>query len=278
MRTMTEKVGLIKNPLTIIAIFAGIAEVSGTIVLPFIASENQELFIYFLILFPSILVILFFITLNFNNKVLYAPSDYADESNYIKINRYDKIEQKNIEVKVSKENLETIQLQQKIEIFDTQISQLRNEIRNLNIKSEAIQKDFESEKTVQENKVQVTNFINAGSFISYMSKNRIDVDIYLSPRTEYESNFSAHEAIWLGQNVSLEFAQSVLRHSKAFYPHLKYVLLDKDVDAEDDIYIGGATEAARRMKLIPLQESDFRKIQTFEEIEKLHEFLNDFRK
>lgn len=48
---MTEKIGLIKNPLTIIAIFAGIAEVSGTIVLPFIADENQGLFIYFLIFF-----------------------------------------------------------------------------------------------------------------------------------------------------------------------------------------------------------------------------------
>lgn len=276
---MTEKVGLIKNPLTIIAIFAGIAEVSGTIVLPFIASMNQELFIYFLIFFPSILVILFFITLNFNNKVLYAPSDYTDENNYIKINRYDKIEQKNIEVKVRKENLETIHLQQKIEKFETQISQLRNELQNLNIKSETLQKDLESEKTVQENKVQVTNFINAGSFISYMSKKGIDVDIYLSPKeAEQENSLPEHEAIWLGQNVSLEFAQLVLRHSKTFYPHLKYVLLDKDVDAEDDIYVGGASEAAKRMKLIPLKNSDFGKIQTFEKIEQLHNFLSDFQK
>ena len=86
---MTEKIGKIKNPLTIIAIFAGIAEVSGTIVLPFMADTNQKLFIYFLICFPTLLVILFFLTLNFNNKVLYAPSDYKDETNYIKINNPD---------------------------------------------------------------------------------------------------------------------------------------------------------------------------------------------
>ncbi|RLJ98821.1 hypothetical protein C8N27_2730 [Tenacibaculum discolor] len=43
---MTEKIGTIKNPLTIIAIFAGIAEVSGTLVLPFIVDENQLLFIF----------------------------------------------------------------------------------------------------------------------------------------------------------------------------------------------------------------------------------------
>lgn len=43
---MTEKIGLIKNPLTVIAIFAGIAEVSGTVVLPFISANNQLTFIF----------------------------------------------------------------------------------------------------------------------------------------------------------------------------------------------------------------------------------------
>jgi hypothetical protein len=44
---MIEKIGSVKNPLTIIEIFAGIAEVSGTTVLPFISPENQGIFIYF---------------------------------------------------------------------------------------------------------------------------------------------------------------------------------------------------------------------------------------
>jgi len=82
---MIEKIGSVKNPLTIIAIFAGIAEVSGTTVLPFITPQNQNIFIYFLIIFPTVLVIVFFITLNFNNKALYAPSDFSNEENYIKM-------------------------------------------------------------------------------------------------------------------------------------------------------------------------------------------------
>ena len=45
---MVEKIGTIKNPLTIIAIFAGIAEVCGTTVLPFISAANQQLFIFFI--------------------------------------------------------------------------------------------------------------------------------------------------------------------------------------------------------------------------------------
>lgn len=81
---MVEKIGTIQNPLTIIAIFAAIAEISGTIVLPFISVENQETYIWFLMVFPLLLVVLFFLTLNFNHKVLYAPSDFKNEDNFFK--------------------------------------------------------------------------------------------------------------------------------------------------------------------------------------------------
>ena len=81
---MIEKVGPIKNPLTIIAIFAAIAEISGTLVLPFIAAANQSLYVWFLMVFPILLILLFFLTLNFNHKVLYAPSDYQNEDNFLR--------------------------------------------------------------------------------------------------------------------------------------------------------------------------------------------------
>jgi hypothetical protein len=76
---MIEKIGHIKNPLSIIAVFAALAEISGTIVLPFIENQNQSVYMWFLMLFPFALLILFFLTLNFNHRVLYAPSDYKDE-------------------------------------------------------------------------------------------------------------------------------------------------------------------------------------------------------
>lgn len=76
-----NNIGIVKNPLSVIAIFAGVAEISGTVVLPFIAPDNQELYVWFLMLFPFTLVLLFFATLNWNHKALYAPSDYkSDES------------------------------------------------------------------------------------------------------------------------------------------------------------------------------------------------------
>ncbi|WP_432735714.1 hypothetical protein [Maridesulfovibrio sp. FT414] len=81
---MVEKFGTVKNQLTIIAIFAGVAEISGTGILPFIAPNIQELYVWFLMIFPFTLVVIFFATLNLNHKVLYAPSDYKDENNFVK--------------------------------------------------------------------------------------------------------------------------------------------------------------------------------------------------
>ncbi len=80
---MLEKIKKISNPLTIVAIFAALAEVSATTVFPFLDIELQRTFIWFVIFFPILLVILFFITLNFNPKVMYAPSDFKDEKNFI---------------------------------------------------------------------------------------------------------------------------------------------------------------------------------------------------
>lgn len=80
---MSDKITTVKNPLTVIAIFAGTAEISGTAVLPLLGEANQHIYLWFLMSFPFSLIALFFITLNWNHKVLYAPSDFKDEDNFI---------------------------------------------------------------------------------------------------------------------------------------------------------------------------------------------------
>lgn len=82
---MLEKVGHVRNPLSVIAIFAALAEVSGTIVLPFLDTPLQELYIWFLMLFPASLVLVFFATLNFNRRALYAPSDFREEKHFFRV-------------------------------------------------------------------------------------------------------------------------------------------------------------------------------------------------
>lgn len=80
---MIEKISRISNPLTIIAIFAALAEIAGTVSLGIVDKSLQSIFVWFVMLFPVLLVIAFFLTLNFNPKVLYAPADFRDDKSFI---------------------------------------------------------------------------------------------------------------------------------------------------------------------------------------------------
>ncbi|WP_426117564.1 hypothetical protein [Pseudomonas sp. DSP3-2-2] len=70
-----KRLNRIANPISIIAAFAALSEASATTVLPYLDDENRQIYIWFLIAFPSALVVFFFLTLNFNNKVLYTPAE-----------------------------------------------------------------------------------------------------------------------------------------------------------------------------------------------------------
>jgi len=74
----------ITNPMTIIAIFATLSETSAAISLPFLDNKEREIYIWFLISFPFYLLFLFFATLNFNYRSLYAPSDFEKGKHFIK--------------------------------------------------------------------------------------------------------------------------------------------------------------------------------------------------
>ncbi|MDZ5603581.1 hypothetical protein SJI00_12430 [Pseudomonas sp. RP23018S] len=64
------------SPLTIIAIFAGIIEASALASLPFLSTESQYIYTWFLVGFPFFLTVLFFLTLNFNYQSLWKPSSW----------------------------------------------------------------------------------------------------------------------------------------------------------------------------------------------------------
>jgi hypothetical protein len=82
---MVENIRGIQNPLTIIAIFAGLAEIAGTVALATVNRDIQPIFIWFVMGFPVLLVTAFFLTLNFNPKVLYAPSDFRTDDNFLNL-------------------------------------------------------------------------------------------------------------------------------------------------------------------------------------------------
>lgn len=68
------------NPITIIAIFAGLAEASASSVIPYLGEQDRKIYIWFLIAFPSALVVMFFLTINFNQKALFMPPKHRNEN------------------------------------------------------------------------------------------------------------------------------------------------------------------------------------------------------
>lgn len=73
----------VNNPLTIVSIFCTLAEIAAISVLPSLSESLQSVFIWYVMGFPILLVILFFLTWNFNSKVLYSPSDFADNKLFL---------------------------------------------------------------------------------------------------------------------------------------------------------------------------------------------------
>lgn len=75
----------ITNPMTVIAIFAAISEGSAAVSLPFLDNKDREIYVWLLISFPFYLLFLFFITLNFNHRTLYSPSDFGKDKSFLKV-------------------------------------------------------------------------------------------------------------------------------------------------------------------------------------------------
>lgn len=77
----------ISNPLTVVAVFSGLAEAFATVALVNVPHDIQQLFVYFVMAFPTLIVLLFFAVLNWNPTVLYAPSDFEDQAMYLELLR-----------------------------------------------------------------------------------------------------------------------------------------------------------------------------------------------
>ncbi|MDB5117691.1 MAG: hypothetical protein JWQ79_3183 [Mucilaginibacter sp.] len=73
--TAPSRVRKIDNLLTLIGVFASLAEVSGTVVLKFLDVNVQRIFVWFVMAFPFTLVLLFFLVLIFRNENLYSPAE-----------------------------------------------------------------------------------------------------------------------------------------------------------------------------------------------------------
>lgn len=167
---MVEKITHVKNPLTIIAIFAGLAEVFSTAVTPFLSVEIQYIFIWFLVSFPLILIGLFFITLNFNHKVLYAPSDYKDEQHFISILRP--------ATKQEKENKLKEEIQEDFEINTIEEQSFGIKYRHYKVAEKAVLNKIQKEKNIDIHKQVSFDYSNGSTMFDGISYKGQMLNIY----------------------------------------------------------------------------------------------------
>jgi hypothetical protein len=66
------------NPLGIVALFASLAETCAAVVFVHLPPPIMEIYIWFVMFFPILLILLFFITLYLKPVVFYPPWAFAD--------------------------------------------------------------------------------------------------------------------------------------------------------------------------------------------------------
>lgn len=73
----------VQNPLTMVSIFAAISEVAMAYVITKLSDNLQQIFIWFVMGFPTVLVIIFFFILYKKPAVFFSPGDYQKEELYV---------------------------------------------------------------------------------------------------------------------------------------------------------------------------------------------------
>ncbi len=76
---------LINYIINIIAIFVSLAEVAGVVMITKVPLEIQTIFIWLVMIFPIILVSLFFLVFYKKTMNFYSPDCYKNEDNFVKI-------------------------------------------------------------------------------------------------------------------------------------------------------------------------------------------------
>ncbi|TMU85859.1 hypothetical protein FGG79_11725 [Bacillus sp. BHET2] len=293
---MKDKLGefkaFINNPLGIIGLF--LVLVDGIAAVVIIKSQlNYSLnliLVLFIVLFPIVVLAIFFrLVTNHHNK-LYAPSDYKDENNFIR--SFDNRTQSTVDVPVleyyqnanKQLNKEKMQLNRSLRKLKRQIGKVnysasgyKQDTEKTSVKIEKTGNEMNKELykvSVNGKKPQAAMLVNQYERLGFVS------EVY-KPILNMEENYDAQEAIWLGNEVPLEMVQAVIKAAHEFYPDLKYIHISSDIISRDtppdyihkEIFVGGSTDTAEKRYLKALTNSDFDEIIEFKDLNKLHEFI-----
>lgn len=295
-------IGVVKNPIGVIGLFLVLVEAIAALVvvnssLPY---SLNLIIVLFIVIFPFIVLLVFYLLVTKHHKKLYSPSDFKDEQNFV--NTYDSATQTEKIIQVDPhEELEVISVKEGMTINDINlIKESLNTIVSMQKSLTEKGKGSEhaaiverAEKTINERldsyviekevkyKTSVSYIYGSRQFVKNLNRKGYLAEIYFGAdgkSTQLKKNIE-HEAIWLGNRVPVDFAIDIIKMAKMKFPHLKYIDLSPDYAPEyvhDEIYIGGATSTALKDKLKELTSSDFTRLFECKSVEEMHNLIIDF--
>ena len=299
MNNIGDKNSFFKNPIGVIGLFLVLTEaIASTVIVKSNLNDSQNtILIIFIVLFPCLVLGVFYLLVTRHHKKLYSPSDYKDEQNFV--NTYNSSTQKSENIITSNETsiqkegydksiailkgalTDIVQLQKKI------IPAMENSIISENDKEDYISNmdefltanfEDEEEKTL---KVKISPMYKCSKLVEELVNQHYIADIYRFGSEKKVVSNVEHETIWLGSGVPLDMAVNVIKLAKRYYPHLKYIQLSPYNELSPEyvkyqIYIGGATRTAKERKLKELRENDYEKLYSCTDINEFHNYIKQF--
>lgn len=298
MNNLGDKSNFFKNPIGVIGIFLVLTEAiaSMVIVKSSLNDMQNSILVLFIVLFPCLVLFVFYLLVTRHHEKLYSPSDYKDENNFV--NTYNNATQKDEITRIEVDNKD---LNEKNNENFTIVKDALSEIIELqkkiiptvekNVLSDDEKKDFVTnmdeyltgmEKDSKPYRVQISPMHKSTKLVEELIRQGYNAKIYMvgMKGKKIDSN-AEHEAIWLGSEVPIDMAVNVLKIARRYYSHLKYIQLNDASHGAPEyvkyhIYIGGSSDTAKERKLRILNSNDFNNLYNLKTKDELHEFVKKF--
>lgn len=297
LNNLGDKNNFFKNPIGVIGIFLVLTEAIASMVIVKSALNNVQntILVIFIVLFPCLVLFVFYLLVTRHHEKLYSPSDYKDEKNFV--NTYNSATQKN-DIRKPLDSYE-----QKDEMLDKNIDLIKDVLANIMEVQKKIIPSMESSVLSEDDKNDYVS--NMNEYLSEMKEenNQISIEIsrmykssglveeliqqgYIASLYSFglDKRFvpnREHEAIWLGDEIPVDIAVDVIKIAKKYYPHLKYIKLNDARDGAPNyvkyqIFIGGSTETAKEIGLKVLDNPNFDKLYQMKTSGELHDYIKQF--
>ena len=251
---MGKYIKSLNNPLNIIGFFLVLVEAIASLVIinSSLTDSLNTILVLFIVIFPILVLIIFYELVTKHHKKLYAPKDYSDEDNFVK-------------TFYNNENKQSGKI-----IINNKSSGIKIE----NSQSASYQMNEINTENVE---ILINKFDSAESLINTFKKLGYNCSKYTTLNDH--SNTDDNDAIWLGAQIPLKSAKDVIKMSHEFYPALKYIHLSNDGgdippdEVHKQIFIGGSTSAAQRLGCMRWEDEDFINLQNANSISELHKLI-----